>query len=668
MKKAFLLLPLLSLISLPSSLNKTPVSFSGSIKNRAQADTTLNATTALESNVLSPVYVNTSIDCVDELKALEEKSPTISNVIIYIDNDLNVTDKDGNSLGLTFKEVYSTYLKGKYIPVIYINDEETQNAFITYIDETSYIVDSAICSSNPEIVKAIRSSTSGKKIRGIIDYSGVSKDDFVKEDVVKEVNKSFANTVILNDDLADEETIFYFEARFKCVWTSQSNFNKLNLISKVNDGIYGILTKNYEDTIAAFEDYKNSPNVKRNVNRVSLNIAHRGMCTTNYENSMEAFVEAYEKGATHIELDVQVTADEKLVVMHDSTLGRTTNYSGSKTIAEMTSEEIKNYRITKSYSGADPKLVEGGVEIPFLDEVFEKFKDNGKIIIVELKDSNANLVPLLKTYLDEYDIYDQVVCISFYETQLAIMKEQIPEIPCATLNSYTSSMLNKITSDGVGNFNTNNFTTDLNYGGCYSADFDRQLAERGFLGFYWTFAGKSDIYDGLSKGIFGITNNAANEFSSIATKLVVSDDTEITYDTTVDLDSYTFAFNYLTYDGNTSEATLDAKIISYEEDGDYLNAIFGAEYSTAKGTPRYRGVVFSDIVRVKKVTGTVDPDPVDPDPVDPTDPTDPTEPTDNTGKKGCGGSVVATSITLSIIALLAGVLMFILRRKEKSEK
>ena len=68
-------------------------------------------------------------------------------------------------------------------------------------------------------------------------------------------------------------------------------------------------------------------------------IAHRGSAGTHPENTLPAFMEAVRSGADGIELDVHLTADQQLVVIHDESVDRTTN--GKGLIRELTLEEIK---------------------------------------------------------------------------------------------------------------------------------------------------------------------------------------------------------------------------------------------------------------------------------------------------------------------------------------
>ena len=62
---------------------------------------------------------------------------------------------------------------------------------------------------------------------------------------------------------------------------------------------------------------------------MTLIFAHRGSAGTHPENTMEAFIAAEQFSADGIELDVQLTLDGELVVIHDTTVDRTTNGTGN---------------------------------------------------------------------------------------------------------------------------------------------------------------------------------------------------------------------------------------------------------------------------------------------------------------------------------------------------
>ena len=539
----------------------------------------------------SPCYINSFIKSLDELKSYASGDHRPSNAIMYINENLEICDSSLNTFGISLKDAYTNYIMEKMIPVFYITNEKIADNFINYIDNVYYILDMAVCSNNAEIVKQIRNSVNGSKIRGIIDYS--TSNEVELSEMVKNSNVSKANTIIISEEMSTFENLRYLYSRFKVVWTKVLEFNSLNVANYLTRGTYGIITDDISGAYKVYDSFANSPLKTKNVNRPSLNIAHRGMPKTNYENTLEGCIDATTNGASHIEIDGHLTKDKKIVIMHDETIDRTTNGTGA--IKDMTLEEIRQYKVIKNNSGI---TMGDGANIPTLDEIFTYYKGKDTVIVFEIKCSDIDFVEVFKTYLDKYDIYDQVVCISFYNEQLKRMFQQIPEIPCATLNTFKEGMFNKITSDGIAVLNNNNFGTDFNYGGSNNASYDKKLAERGFTGYYWTFDNSSNIYTALNSGLLGVTNNEANVFKDLPLRLITDEVYEIKYDT--DYIESVFEVKYSTYSGDSGNATLSAFPILIEEHDSYANAIIGALYKGESGTPQYKGVIFSDIVKIEK--------------------------------------------------------------------
>ena len=95
-----------------------------------------------------------------------------------------------------------------------------------------------------------------------------------------------------------------------------------------------------------------------------LNIAHRGASGTFPENTLSAFRAAIDAGAGMCELDVQLSRDGAVVVIHDDTVDRTTDGKGE--VAALTLEELKRLDAGAKFKGGMIK----GERIPTLDEVF----------------------------------------------------------------------------------------------------------------------------------------------------------------------------------------------------------------------------------------------------------------------------------------------------------
>ncbi|WP_343329665.1 glycerophosphodiester phosphodiesterase [Polaribacter staleyi] len=97
--------------------------------------------------------------------------------------------------------------------------------------------------------------------------------------------------------------------------------------------------------------------------------AHRGANKTHPENTIAAFKEAIRLGAHMIEFDVQLTKDNKLVIMHDATVNRTTNGTGK--VAQLSLAEIR-----KLDAGTWKSEKFTGEKVPTLQEVLNIMPPN----------------------------------------------------------------------------------------------------------------------------------------------------------------------------------------------------------------------------------------------------------------------------------------------------
>jgi glycerophosphoryl diester phosphodiesterase len=107
-----------------------------------------------------------------------------------------------------------------------------------------------------------------------------------------------------------------------------------------------------------------------------VNFAHRGASARAPENTLEAFRLAVEAGAGGLELDVRMTRDGEVVVIHDATVDRVTDGSGA--VAGMTLDEVRRLDAGDSFSSDGSRTFPyrgRGVRIPTLAEVYEEFPD-----------------------------------------------------------------------------------------------------------------------------------------------------------------------------------------------------------------------------------------------------------------------------------------------------
>ena len=129
-------------------------------------------------------------------------------------------------------------------------------------------------------------------------------------------------------------------------------------------------------------------------NHTSYMIAHRGDTSTVPENTMAAFQSALLRGYKAVETDVQFTKDNVPVILHDSTIKRTSNGSGR--IMDLTFDEVRQYDFGswKSEAYADEK-------IPSFQEFIKFCKENSVHPYIELKTTiTQNDIEKIQTLLD----------------------------------------------------------------------------------------------------------------------------------------------------------------------------------------------------------------------------------------------------------------------------
>lgn len=138
-------------------------------------------------------------------------------------------------------------------------------------------------------------------------------------------------------------------------------------------------------------------------------VAHRGLLRHAPENTLPAFAACLELGMG-FELDVRMTKDGRLVVLHDDNIQRTTN-GPSRSIRDMTLKEVQ---LLDAGSWFDPAFA--GVRVPTLEETLELVKSRKRkttIIALNIKqltpDGEAKLVSLVEKYglFDESFAFDQ---------------------------------------------------------------------------------------------------------------------------------------------------------------------------------------------------------------------------------------------------------------------
>jgi glycerophosphoryl diester phosphodiesterase len=156
------------------------------------------------------------------------------------------------------------------------------------------------------------------------------------------------------------------------------------------------------------------------------NVAHRGASDISPENTLEAFRRARQVGAGGLELDVHLSSDGHVVVIHDESLGRTTDGFGA--VRDRTLQELRSLDTGYGFvPGGIPELgspeereVAGGgerhpyrgtgVRIPTLREVLEEFPE--MTVNLDIKEATPGIEQAVLDEIDRAGARDRVLVAS----------------------------------------------------------------------------------------------------------------------------------------------------------------------------------------------------------------------------------------------------------------
>ncbi|MCX7027410.1 MAG: glycerophosphodiester phosphodiesterase family protein [Spirochaetes bacterium] len=225
---------------------------------------------------------------------------------------------------------------------------------------------------------------------------------------------------------------------------------------------------------------------------------HRGAAGEAPENTLAGYRFAWGLGVRCLELDVHLTRDGELAVIHDEVLDRTTNGKGH--VGGYTMAELKGFDAGFLYGGTFPDA-----RIPTLDEVFSEFAAMMRLFQLEIKTDRPFILDIVCKKVGEtllrFGIADKVVVTSFDPYAIRTMKKVLPRQRCGLISmQYRESDLRL--AKELGCWNT---CIPLKTGG--SADLVRKAHALGLEVTGWLGNSTADVDILLEWGTDSITSN-----------------------------------------------------------------------------------------------------------------------------------------------------------------
>ncbi len=459
-------------------------------ESRPVVITTLNDTRDVKSNIaLSPVLV-TEVKTASELTSLDTTLPAIA----IFDAELS-SDALGVTIDGKYTPISELALSSRIIPALRVDSQSEAEAVGSYAASLP-LSDMYVISSDSKFISAARA-----KCSSLYAMVEISSFDGNSEALRANTVACGGRGVIFAESVtASKQLTSYLQDRYLTVW-QKTNGSALSVVTAVNNGVLGIVTPDVAKAEACYTEYY----TQNTLARTPEIIGHRGIPSTAQENSLAGALAAIKAGATMVECDVYLMKDGNIVVMHDSSLERTTNGTGS--ITQQTAATIKNYQI-------DLNTAVPTEPIPLLQDLLTAFAHSGETLVIELKSSDAKLAEPLVKLIKDCKMGKQVVIISFSQDMIAAIRKADPSIS-------VNYLADKITADENNSLEVAKtilkavIPQNTAYSPSYAAgklgtNLFTDLAARGVTVWNWTVNTRTEFNKFFVSGIRGITTNYAN--------------------------------------------------------------------------------------------------------------------------------------------------------------
>lgn len=169
-------------------------------------------------------------------------------------------------------------------------------------------------------------------------------------------------------------------------------------------------------------------------------LAHQGGEKEWPSNTMYAFERAHKAGSDALDVDLQMSKDRVLVLIHDTTVERTTDGVGA--VADLTWTELARLDAAYRFSLDEGKtfpLRGQGIRIARLDEVLQAFPDWR--LQIEVKEAPLEIADTLSALLKAQEAEQRVLLSSFRPDMMAALRKSCPEVASSATPSEIRTMV-----------------------------------------------------------------------------------------------------------------------------------------------------------------------------------------------------------------------------------
>lgn len=390
------------------------------------------------------------------------------------------------------------------VPTFRVDTADESDTLLSALKEADF-TDSNVISDSVEVLSKIREADRTVRTGLIVDLQSSVLDSKAADAIRAQVRSAPATFCVVKSTNASKQAVSELQQLSVAVWVevdtaSDSSDFTADVLRAVTSGANGVITKDH----SALANTVNSYLDEQAMTRLPILVGHRGNLTQAPENTIAGFLKAYENGAQAFELDIVITKDNEVVVLHDGSLERTTDFEDEDIgVGDMTLEEVKKYHVL----GVDGEVTDETV--PTLREVCETFKDKDCRLLIEFKNENVEIIDAVADIINEYDMADRVNIISFSTKVLTSAIDDLTGISAGYLFNTSSAEEIEDILDRLylPIFCAQEFNSSI----CPSSDilstaFTQATADRGMQVWSWTFV-ESNNNEGFFSGTDGMTTD-----------------------------------------------------------------------------------------------------------------------------------------------------------------
>ena len=250
--------------------------------------------------------------------------------------------------------------------------------------------------------------------------------------------------------------------------------------------------------------------IKKFITHSTLYIAHRGESISAPENTLEAINLAWQNGADGIEIDVHLSSDNEIIVIHDKSTKRMTGeyrLIRRNTVAEIKRLNIKKNGFNYNYDVKIPTLIEALKTVPA-----------GKYIFIEIK-CGIEILPRLKQILKKTTVdIKHIKLISFNLGVISAIKKALPQYETlwvmrigieksALFLNGLSSIISKAKQNNIDGF-------DISYSRFFNQKLVQKIQSNNLKLYIWTINNLNKSKRLSTLKIDGIISDKASDLKS----------------------------------------------------------------------------------------------------------------------------------------------------------